>query len=190
MTTSGLQSMTPSTPSEPSGPWTTRRLLAWIHPHLEGRGVEAPRVVAEMLLAHVFGCDRMRLYMEVDRPSSPEELQRLRGLVARAANHEPVHYLIGEASFFWRQYRVSESTLIPQPCTEVLVEHVSTGPAGRAPRSPRPSRMTSPRPKPKPKPTRRRSPSRPTHRRCTWPIWGRAAGASRCRSRRRSRRPA
>jgi release factor glutamine methyltransferase len=104
--------------------WTTRRLLEWITPFLQARGVDSPRVVAEMLLAHVIGCERMRLYMEVDRPASPLELQTLRELVSRAGKHEPVQYLVGEAWFFSRPFFVDRSTLIPRPSTETLVEHV------------------------------------------------------------------
>lgn len=92
--------------------------------HFQAKGVESPRLVGEMLLAHVIGCERMRLYMEVDRPASPDELVRLRELVARAAQHEPVQYLVGHAWFFSRQFEVDRSTLIPRPCTETLVEHV------------------------------------------------------------------
>jgi len=115
---------TPPTPSQPgSEPWTTRRLLDQIHNLLTERGVDSPRVVAEMLLAHVLQCDRMRLYMEVDRPASPDELTTLRALVKRAANHEPVQYLLGEWSFFGRTFEVNPSTLIPRPCTETLIEH-------------------------------------------------------------------
>lgn len=104
--------------------WTTRRLLQWIPGFLEARGVDSPRVVAEMLLSHVLGCERMKLYMEVDRPASDEELARLRALVARAADHEPVHYLIGEAAFYFHSFQVGPATLIPQPCTETLVDDV------------------------------------------------------------------
>lgn len=104
--------------------WTTRNLLAWIGPHLKAKDVDSPRVVAEMLLSHVLGCERMRLYMDVDRPASPQELATLRELVARAAKHEPVQYLVGHAWFFSRQYKVDRSTLIPRACTETLVEHV------------------------------------------------------------------
>ena len=104
--------------------WTTRKLLEWITPFLAGKAVDSPRVVAEMLLSHVIGCERMRLYMEVDRPASPLELATLRELVGRASKHEPVQYLVGEAWFFSRSYFVDRSTLIPRPCTETLVEHV------------------------------------------------------------------
>ncbi len=114
----------PSTPSQPgSEPWTTWRLLDQIRNLLSERGVDSPRVVAEMLLSHVLKCERMRLYMEVDRPASADELAALRALVKRAANHEPVQYLLGEWSFFGRTFAVNPSTLIPRPCTETLVEH-------------------------------------------------------------------
>lgn len=86
--------------------------------------IDSPRVVAEMLLAHVIGCERMRLYMEVDRPASPEELAELRALVARAAKHEPVQYITGHVWFFGREFEVGRATLIPRPSTETLIEQV------------------------------------------------------------------
>lgn len=88
------------------------------------RSVESPRLIAEMLLTHVLKTERLRLYMEVDRPASPEELALLRDLVAKAMRHEPVQYLVGEGWFFGRPFHVNRSTLIPRPCTEVLVQHV------------------------------------------------------------------
>ncbi|MDY7110592.1 MAG: peptide chain release factor N(5)-glutamine methyltransferase [Planctomycetota bacterium] len=105
--------------------WTTRRLLAWMGPYFESRGLDAPRLVAEMLLAHVLDCDRMRLYMEADRPAAAEELATLRALVARAAKHEPVQYLIGQARFYGRDFAVTPHVFIPQPCTEEIVSVVS-----------------------------------------------------------------
>ena len=102
--------------------WTTRRLLEWIAGHLGDQGVDSPRPCAELLVAAAVGCDRMRLYMEPERVASAEERERLRDWVARAAGHEPVQYLVGEAWFHGRQYEVDRSTLIPRPSTECLVE--------------------------------------------------------------------
>ena len=118
------QPYTRRVPSPTSAPrrWTTRDLLQWTSGHFRDKGVESPRVCAEMLLAHVLGCERMRLYMEVDRPASPDELARFRELVTRAARHEPVQYLVGHAWFHSRQFDVDASTLIPRPSTETLVE--------------------------------------------------------------------
>ncbi|MFZ4723417.1 MAG: peptide chain release factor N(5)-glutamine methyltransferase [Phycisphaerales bacterium] len=105
------------------GPWTTRRLLPWITSFLTERSVDSPRVCAELLLGHVLGCERTRLYMEVDRPASPTELAQLRELVKRAGQQEPVQYLVGETWFHARPFFVDRSTLIPRPATETLVEH-------------------------------------------------------------------
>jgi release factor glutamine methyltransferase len=105
------------------GPWTTRRLLPWITSFLTERSVDSPRVCAELLLGHVLGCERTRLYMEVDRPASPKELAQLRELVKRAGQQEPVQYLVGETWFHARPFFVDRSTLIPRPATETLVEH-------------------------------------------------------------------
>lgn len=109
-------------PTEPA--WTTRRLLAWIAEALSKRGIESPRLCAELLLAHVIGCDRLRLYMEADRPATPLERENLRGLVARALEHEPVQYLVGEAWFFGLAFRVDRRVLIPRPASETIVEEV------------------------------------------------------------------
>ena len=104
--------------------WTTRDLLGWMKTRFESQGLEAPRIVAEMLLASVLGCDRMRLYMEADRRATEGEREALRRLVVRASAHEPVQYLVGRASFFAREFEVDPSTMIPQPSTEDLVSAV------------------------------------------------------------------
>lgn len=90
---------------------------------MAGKDVESPRLCAELLLAHVIGCDRLRLYMDADRPASAIERDLLRGLVGRALKHEPVQYLVGEAWFFSLPFHVDKRVLIPRPSTETIVEH-------------------------------------------------------------------
>lgn len=102
--------------------WTVRRLRSWINAFLVERSIDSPAVCADLLIAHVLGCDRMRLYMDPDRPANSEELVQLRGLVQRAGRHEPVQYLVGSWSFFGCEIEVGPSTLIPRPATESLVE--------------------------------------------------------------------
>lgn len=104
------------------GAWTVRALLAWMNPYLKERGVENPRVIAEILLAHVLGVERLRLYMQPGRELAAEELGTLRALVARAGRHEPVQFLVGRWPFLGRDLEVAPCTLIPRPSTEVLVE--------------------------------------------------------------------
>jgi len=104
--------------------WTTRRLLSWTQEHLSRKGVDSPRLATEMLLAHVLGVDRLKLYMDPDRPANDLERATFRGLVQRAVNHEPVEYLVGRCPFFSMMLTVGPGVLIPRPSTETLVEHV------------------------------------------------------------------
>lgn len=88
------------------------------------KGLDSPRLCAEMLLAHVLGCDRLKLYTDPDRPAAEQERAALRDLTQRALNHEPVQYLTGVAWFFSMRFKADARALIPRPCTELIVEHV------------------------------------------------------------------
>lgn len=103
-------------------PWTTTRLLDWMHQSFRSRELESPRLLAEMLVAHVLGCERIQLYTQAERPASPAELGELRGLVRRAMAHEPVQYLVGNAWFYGIELAVDPRVLIPRPETETLVD--------------------------------------------------------------------
>ena len=109
-------------PSGPEDPWTVRRLLDWIRKYLGEKDVDSPRVCAELLLGHVLGCERLRLYMTPEAEPTPQQLADLRALVARAAEHEPVQYLVGSWPFHGREFEVGPCTLIPRPATELLVD--------------------------------------------------------------------
>ena len=86
--------------------------------------IESPRLIAEMLLSHVLGGQRIDLYADANRITTDEERATLRALVLRAMKHEPVQYIVGNAWFFGTEFQVNESTLIPRSCTERLVEQV------------------------------------------------------------------
>lgn len=104
--------------------WTTRKLLTWMTQAFEGKDLDAPRRQAEMLLAHIVGCERLKLYMDPDRPAAPLELDTLRALVKRALSDEPIQYLIGEEQFFGMTFKVDRRVLIPRPSTQTIVETV------------------------------------------------------------------
>lgn len=105
-------------------PWTTRRLLSWMGEAFTSKGLDSPRLLAEILMSHVIGCERLKLYTDPDRPANADERTRLRDLVARALKHEPVQYLVGEAWFFGMPFHVDPRVLIPRPATEVIPETI------------------------------------------------------------------
>lgn len=105
-------------------PWTIRKLLDWTAPFFERKSVDSPRLSAELLLAHILSCPRIKLYTDHDRILSEKELAAFKALVQRASEHEPIAYLTGKAHFFSLEFKVTRDVLIPRPDTETLVEHV------------------------------------------------------------------
>jgi release factor glutamine methyltransferase len=102
--------------------WTVLELLRWTTQHFAERGIDTPRLDAECLLAHALGCDRLRLYLEFDKPVVEGERAVFRGLVrARANERVPVAQLTGSREFWSLPLRVSADVLIPRPDTETLV---------------------------------------------------------------------
>jgi release factor glutamine methyltransferase len=89
--------------------------------YLEQRGVEAPRLSAELLLADVLRCTRLQLYLDFDRPLGAAELQAMREGVRRRGTHEPLAYVLGHVSFCELEIAVDKRVLIPRPETEELV---------------------------------------------------------------------
>lgn len=103
--------------------WTIRDVLDWATKDFAGRGIESPRLDAELLVAKALGTDRVGLYLDLNRPLVDEERSAIRPLVARRRAREPVAYILGHRDFYGRRFTVSPDVLIPRPDTETLVEH-------------------------------------------------------------------
>jgi release factor glutamine methyltransferase len=103
--------------------WTIRELLQWATEDFSSRGVESPRLDAELLVAHALRLDRVGLYLDLNRPLLEEERAAIRPLVARRRGREPVAYILGHKDFYGRRFSVTPQVLIPRPDTETLVEH-------------------------------------------------------------------
>lgn len=104
--------------------WTVGRLLNWTTDWLTAKGSDAPRLEAEVLLAHVRGCPRIALYTAFDTPVAEAERGRFRELVKRRGEGEPVAYLVGSREFFSLPFRVTPAVLVPRPETEGLIVRV------------------------------------------------------------------
>jgi release factor glutamine methyltransferase len=89
---------------------------------LAGAKVEAPRLTAQLLMAHVLGWERVRVLSHGDDPVAGPAAERFRALVRRSSAGEPLQYLTGEREFFGLRFSVDPSVLIPRPETEILVE--------------------------------------------------------------------
>lgn len=77
-----------------------------------------------MLMEHEFGLPSFKLLAGSDVKWNSEVQSRWADYIDRLNRHEPVQYILGEADFFGRKFRVNPSVLIPRPETEELVHYV------------------------------------------------------------------
>jgi release factor glutamine methyltransferase len=89
---------------------------------LAEKGLESPRLDAEVLLAHLLAMSRLDLYLAWDRLLNDKQKEQYRDLLKRRANHEPVAYIVGRREFHSLDFRVTPDVLIPRPETELLIE--------------------------------------------------------------------
>ncbi|TXD31415.1 peptide chain release factor N(5)-glutamine methyltransferase [Lujinxingia vulgaris] len=111
-----------STSEKLGPPWTILKILRWTTDFLGERGVDSPRVDAEVLLSYALDLPRIQLYAQFDRPLIESELATYRAMIKRRATGEPVAYIIGERDFWSITLKTDARALIPRPDTETLVE--------------------------------------------------------------------
>jgi release factor glutamine methyltransferase len=89
---------------------------------LDDAKISAPRLTAEVLLAHAVGCDRTWLYAH-----SEEELREVWWIhygryLHQRIQGQPTQYITGRQEFYGREFRVTPDVLIPRPETEHVIE--------------------------------------------------------------------
>jgi len=99
---------------------------------LEGRGAGEARLEAELLVAEALSIERLRVFLELDRPLTEPEVTRARELVVRRGRGEPCAYVIGKKEFYGRSFEVGPGVLVPRPETEYLVDLARERLRGRA----------------------------------------------------------
>lgn len=97
-------------------------LLAEAERGLNAAGIDQSALEAAWLLEHVLQVSPLMQRVNAERRISSPECERVRTLVARRANREPLQYLLGTQEFCGREFRVTPSVLIPRPESELLVE--------------------------------------------------------------------
>jgi release factor glutamine methyltransferase len=89
---------------------------------LQKKGVDSSRLQSELLLGHVLGMKRLKLYLEFSKELSQPALEQYRELILRRGQREPLQHLLGTAEFCGIELKVSPAVLIPRPETELLAE--------------------------------------------------------------------
>ena len=102
--------------------WIVRDLLNTSYNYLKDKKIESPRLCAELLLCHALKMDRLRLYMDMEKPLTQKEISLYRKLVRRRIKGEPLYYIIGKREFWSLKFKVTPDVMIPRVETEHLVE--------------------------------------------------------------------
>lgn len=102
--------------------WNIKDILEWTTRYFADKGIEEPRLEADLLLACALRKDRVFLYANYDIPLNQEERDKYKSLIMRRLNHEPLAYITGQREFMSLPFTVNPHVLIPRPETELLVE--------------------------------------------------------------------
>ena len=89
---------------------------------LEDASISAPRLTAEVLLAHAIRQERAWLYAHPERELQEVEWLHFGRYLHERLNGKPTQYITGRQEFYGREFRVTPDVLIPRPETEHVVE--------------------------------------------------------------------
>lgn len=114
---------------------TLAEVLRGATDYLARKGVETPRLDAELLVGRALGFERIELYTQHDRPLTAAERDAVRELLRRRGRREPLAYVLGDWGFRRLVLATDRRALVPRPETEIVVERCLALLAGReAPR--------------------------------------------------------
>ena len=88
--------------------------------------VDAPRLAAEVVLAHALKISRTQLLARPDAPLTPDQMARIQRDLERLEHGEPLAYVVGHREFYDVDLRTDQRALIPRPETECLIEYALT----------------------------------------------------------------
>ncbi|WP_440053873.1 peptide chain release factor N(5)-glutamine methyltransferase [Pseudoalteromonas sp. T1lg65] len=95
--------------------------IAWATSQLVDSS-ESAKLDAEVLLLHVINKNRTYLFTWPEAELTPEQQAQFKALVLRREHGEPVAHITGTREFWSLPLQINNSTLIPRPDTETLVE--------------------------------------------------------------------
>jgi release factor glutamine methyltransferase len=105
--------------------WTPLKIIQWGIPYLTQKGIRNAKLDSETIVAHALQMDRLKVYLQFDRPLDAQELLLIRNMFKRRAQHEPIQYITEKREFFGIPLKVGPGVLIPRPETELIVEQAS-----------------------------------------------------------------
>jgi len=102
--------------------WRIIDLIKWGEDYFKSHNIPNARRELEWFLGNILDLKRIDLYLQFEQPLSQAELDTFRSFVLRRIKGEPFQHIIGIAPFYGRDFKVTESVLVPRPETELIIE--------------------------------------------------------------------
>jgi len=117
--------MKPSQTSLTTGKELYTSLYQGILPAIED--LREAQAISRWILEYAFQGDLATIVLDKPLAITQAQQQWLAGVIERIKQHEPIQYILEEASFLGREFQVSPAVLIPRPETEELVYEIIQG---------------------------------------------------------------
>jgi len=91
---------------------------------LQLANIDRAHLDARLIVAHGLQMPSQQVFGHPEKKLKNSDLARVRELVIRRSQHEPVALIIGEKEFWSLLFKVTAATLIPRPDSETLIEAV------------------------------------------------------------------
>ena len=89
---------------------------------LQEAGIDQGPAEIEIILCHLLDVDRLHLHLYGPTLINDDVRGRFDLILERRASREPLQYILGEAWFYSRKFKVTPAVMIPTPETELLCE--------------------------------------------------------------------
>jgi release factor glutamine methyltransferase len=91
---------------------------------LKEKNISSSTLDSEILLSKTLKKSREELLINFDQKIYEDNILIYKDFIKRRSKYEPIAYILGEKEFWGKKFRVSRSTLIPRPETELLVDYL------------------------------------------------------------------
>ena len=89
---------------------------------LKENKISSHRIDSEILLSSVLGKSREEILINLDKKINSRDIFSFKKLIERRSSKEPLAYILKEKEFWSKKFEVNESTLVPRPETELMLE--------------------------------------------------------------------
>ncbi|WP_297087270.1 peptide chain release factor N(5)-glutamine methyltransferase [uncultured Draconibacterium sp.] len=102
-----------------------QQTIQYIRTELEGIYPESEILgFTKLLFDQVLGFSYTQMILAKTRMLEQEDVKKIKTIVSRLKNHEPIQYILGATEFYGLQLELEPGVLIPRPETEELVQWV------------------------------------------------------------------